>query len=283
MPIACRRLPADAAIEKNMRGMNASERMSKKHIEDCVRDSLEGYFRDLRGTEPDGMYDMLVTSSKSRCSKSVHGARPTATSRRPPKWLGLNRNTLRKKLQAARDQADRGPRRGPTAIPTRSQPASCIITRAASPFPTRPASSNSRAALHALGVALLSTGGTAKLLRRRGLPVTEVADYTGFPEMLDGRVKTLHPKVHGGLLARRDVPEHMAALEQHGIATIDLLVVNLYPFEATVAKAGLHARGRDREHRHRRPGDGALRRPRTASDVARAHRSVATTPRCSPK
>ena len=93
-------------------------------------------------------------------------------------------------------------------------------------------------ALNALGVKLLSTGGTAKLLADAGLPVTEVADHTGFPEMLDGRVKTLHPKVHGGLLARRDVPEHMAALEQHGIATIDLLVVNLYPFEATVAKAG---------------------------------------------
>jgi len=93
-------------------------------------------------------------------------------------------------------------------------------------------------ALHALGIQLLSTGGTAKLLADAGLPVTEVAEHTGFPEMLDGRVKTLHPKIHGGLLARRDLPEHMAALETHGIATIDLLVVNLYPFEATVAKAG---------------------------------------------
>ena len=76
------------------------------------------------------------------------------------------------------------------------------------------------------------------MLADAGLPVTEVADHTGFPEMLDGRVKTLHPKIHGGLLARRDVPAHMAALGEHGIATIDLLVVNLYPFEATVAKAG---------------------------------------------
>ena len=92
--------------------------------------------------------------------------------------------------------------------------------------------------LSALGVKLLSTGGTARLLADAGLPVTEVAQYTGFPEMLDGRVKTLHPKVHGGLLARRDVPEHMAALRDHGITTIDLLVVNLYPFEATVAKPG---------------------------------------------
>ncbi|MBC7650033.1 MAG: bifunctional phosphoribosylaminoimidazolecarboxamide formyltransferase/IMP cyclohydrolase [Vitreoscilla sp.] len=93
-------------------------------------------------------------------------------------------------------------------------------------------------ALHALGIKLLSTGGTAKLLADAGLPVTEVADHTGFPEMLDGRVKTLHPKIHGGLLARRDVPEHMAALQAHNIATIDLLVVNLYPFEATVVKPG---------------------------------------------
>ena len=93
-------------------------------------------------------------------------------------------------------------------------------------------------ALHALGFKLLSTGGTAKLLAEAGLPVTEVADHTGFPEMLDGRVKTLHPKIHGGLLARRDMPEHMVALKEHGIATIDLLVVNLYPFEATVAKPG---------------------------------------------
>ncbi len=93
-------------------------------------------------------------------------------------------------------------------------------------------------ALHALGIKLISTGGTAKLLADKGLPVTEVAEVTAFPEMLDGRVKTLHPKVHGGLLARRDVPEHMAALKAHGIDTIDLLVVNLYPFEATVAKPG---------------------------------------------
>ncbi|MEY4750555.1 MAG: hypothetical protein RIQ60_2769 [Pseudomonadota bacterium] len=92
--------------------------------------------------------------------------------------------------------------------------------------------------LAALGVKLLSTGGTARLLADAGLAVTEVADHTGFPEMLDGRVKTLHPTIHGGLLARRDLPEHMAALDRHGISTIDLLVVNLYPFEATVAKPG---------------------------------------------
>jgi phosphoribosylaminoimidazolecarboxamide formyltransferase/IMP cyclohydrolase len=91
-------------------------------------------------------------------------------------------------------------------------------------------------ALHALNIGLISTGGTAKLLMQAGLPVREAASVTGFPEMLDGRVKTLHPKIHGGLLARRDVPEHMAALTEHQIDTIDFLIVNLYPFEATVAQ-----------------------------------------------
>ncbi|MGZ5252710.1 MAG: bifunctional phosphoribosylaminoimidazolecarboxamide formyltransferase/IMP cyclohydrolase, partial [Caldimonas sp.] len=93
-------------------------------------------------------------------------------------------------------------------------------------------------ALAALGVTLLSTGGTAKLLAEAGIAVKEVAEHTGFPEMLDGRVKTLHPAIHGGLLARRDTPAHMAAIAEHGIAPIDLLVVNLYPFEATVAAPG---------------------------------------------
>ncbi|MFN5353314.1 MAG: bifunctional phosphoribosylaminoimidazolecarboxamide formyltransferase/IMP cyclohydrolase, partial [Burkholderiaceae bacterium] len=91
-------------------------------------------------------------------------------------------------------------------------------------------------ALAAMNVKLLSTGGTAKLLAEHGLAVTEVADYTGFPEMLDGRVKTLHPKVHGGILARRDVAAHVDALAQHDIPTIDMVVVNLYPFQQTVAK-----------------------------------------------
>jgi phosphoribosylaminoimidazolecarboxamide formyltransferase / IMP cyclohydrolase len=86
-----------------------------------------------------------------------------------------------------------------------------------------------------LGMRLLSTGGTANTLSQAGLQVVEIGDYTGFPEMLDGRVKTLHPKVHGGILARRERPGHVAALERHAIPTIDLVVVNLYPFRATVA------------------------------------------------
>ncbi len=88
------------------------------------------------------------------------------------------------------------------------------------------------------GVEILSTGGTAKLLRDAGLNVKDVSDFTGFPEMLDGRVKTLHPKVHGGLLGMRSNPEHVAKMKEHGIENIDMVVVNLYPFEATVAKEG---------------------------------------------
>jgi len=89
------------------------------------------------------------------------------------------------------------------------------------------------------GVQLLSTGGTAKFLRDNGLPVADVADVTGFPEMMDGRVKTLHPKIHGGILAQRDNPEHVAAMKQHGIEPIDLVCINLYPFEKTVRRAGV--------------------------------------------
>jgi phosphoribosylaminoimidazolecarboxamide formyltransferase/IMP cyclohydrolase len=90
-------------------------------------------------------------------------------------------------------------------------------------------------ALATLGIEIVSTGGTARLLEKEGIPATEVSAYTGFPEMLDGRVKTLHPKIHAGLLGRRDDPSHVAAMRNAGMGPIDLLVVNLYPFEATVA------------------------------------------------
>src|SRR5512140_1097170 len=93
-------------------------------------------------------------------------------------------------------------------------------------------------ALLSHGVEILSTGGTAQLLRLNGVVVTEVADYIGFPDMMEGRVKTLHPKVHGGILARRDKPDHLRAMEEHGIPPIDMVVVNLYPFAKTVAKPG---------------------------------------------
>lgn len=93
-------------------------------------------------------------------------------------------------------------------------------------------------ALAGRGVKMLSTGGTAKLLQDSGIAVTEVSEHTGFPEMLDGRVKTLHPTIHGGILARRDLPAHVEAIRQAGIETIDLVVVNLYPFTQTIARAG---------------------------------------------
>ncbi|MGB8855139.1 MAG: bifunctional phosphoribosylaminoimidazolecarboxamide formyltransferase/IMP cyclohydrolase, partial [Burkholderiales bacterium] len=93
-------------------------------------------------------------------------------------------------------------------------------------------------ALSELKIDIISTGGTAKLLADAGIKVTEVADYTGFPEMLDGRVKTLHPKIHGGILGRRELPEHVAKMLEHNIPPIDLVIVNLYPFGATVAKPG---------------------------------------------
>lgn len=90
--------------------------------------------------------------------------------------------------------------------------------------------------LRSLEIEILSTGGTAELLRKNGVEVTPISDYTGFPEMMDGRVKTLHPKVHGGILGRRDRPEHMQSMQEHGIKPIDLVAINLYPFEATIAK-----------------------------------------------
>ena len=91
------------------------------------------------------------------------------------------------------------------------------------------------------GVEILSTGGTASMLRESGLEIREVSDYTGFPEMLDGRVKTLHPKIYGGLLAMRDNPDHVAQASNQGIEFIDLVVSNLYPFEDTIAEEGLNS------------------------------------------
>src|SRR5690242_20450977 len=92
--------------------------------------------------------------------------------------------------------------------------------------------------LISLGAEILSTGGTAKTLREAGIAVTDVAAYTGSPEILDGRVKTLHPKIHGGLLGRRSLPAHVAQMQEQGIGPIDVVVVNLYPFEATISKPG---------------------------------------------
>src|SRR5690606_32476043 len=96
-------------------------------------------------------------------------------------------------------------------------------------------------ALHAQGVELISTGGTSKAIAAAGIPVRDVSDITGFPEIMDGRVKTLHPSVHGGLLAIRDDAGHRAAMEAHGIGAIDLAIINLYPFEEVRASGGDYA------------------------------------------
>ena len=109
------------------------------------------------------------------------------------------------------------------------------------------------------GVELVSTGGTRAALTAAGIASRDVSDVTGFPEIMDGRVKTLHPAIHGGLLGVRDDAGHAAAMEEHDIGGIDLLVANLYPFEDTVA-SGADERTVGREHRHRRPGDDPRRR-----------------------
>ena len=113
-------------------------------------------------------------------------------------------------------------------------------------------------ALAAHDIELVSTGGTARALREAGLSVRDISDLTGFPEMLDGRVKTLHPKVHGGILHIRGNKEHVAAVMEHGIEPIDMVVVNLYAFEKTAAQARRGVQRDYREHRHRRAVDGAL-------------------------
>ena len=107
--------------------------------------------------------------------------------------------------------------------------------------------------LRTLGWEVIATGGTMKLLADSGVEVINISDVTGFPEICDGRVKTLHPNVHGGLLARRDDPEHLKALKDNHIEFIDMVCVNLYPFRETISKPGRH-----REHRHRRSFDAAF-------------------------
>ena len=109
--------------------------------------------------------------------------------------------------------------------------------------------------LAALDIELVSTGGTAQALEAAGLTVRAIEDFTGFPEIMGGRVKTLHPKLYAGLLARRDDPAHMVAAEEHAIEFVDLVCVNLYPFEETAARRGATDERGDREHRHRRPDD----------------------------
>ena len=134
--------------------------------------------------------------------------------------------------------------------------------------------------LSELGVELVSTGGTAGELAAAGLPVRTVSDLTGFPEIMDGRVKTLHPKLYAGLLAVRDQPAHVEAAQAHGVEPVDLVCVNLYPFERTAADARGQRRRGDREHRHRRPDDDPRSRQELPPSRPRSSRRRATT-RCS--
>ena len=133
--------------------------------------------------------------------------------------------------------------------------------------------------LDALGVEILSTGGTAALLRDSGLKVVDVAEVTGFPEMLHGRVKTLHPKIHGGILARRPLPEHMAALAAHGIRPIDLVVGGALPLREDGGATRGHPRGGHREHRHRRAQHDS-RRGQEPRERGRGHGSRRSTGPC---
>ena len=114
-------------------------------------------------------------------------------------------------------------------------------------------------ALERQGVDIISTGGTADLLRKEKIPVRDISSFTAFPEVLEGRVKTLHPRVHGGLLYKRGNEKHETEARECGFEPIDLVVVNLYPFEATIAKPDVTLGGSDREHRHRRPVDDSQR------------------------
>ncbi len=113
-----------------------------------------------------------------------------------------------------------------------------VITRALMSVTDKSGLADFARGLSRYSIEILSTGGTAKMLREAGVPVKEVSDFTGFPEMLDGRVKTLHPKIHGGILGRRDLADHVAQMRQHNLLPIDLVVVNLYQFEQAVAKPG---------------------------------------------
>jgi AICAR transformylase/IMP cyclohydrolase PurH (only IMP cyclohydrolase domain in Aful) len=118
-----------------------------------------------------------------------------------------------------------------------------------------------------LGWEIIATGGTQKLLEKEGVKTIGISEVTGFPEILDGRVKTLHPKVHGGILARRDVPAHMETLKENQVETIDLVCVNLYSFQADHREGRCHPGGCHREHRHRRSVHGPQRR----QELARRH------------
>ena len=129
--------------------------------------------------------------------------------------------------------------------------------------------------LHELGVEIISTGGTMKAIADAGIPVKSVSEVTGFPEMMDGRVKTLHPMIHGGILAIRDNPDHVKAMKEHGITGIDLVAVNLYPFRETIAKPDVtRAEAIELQIRHHRCRSVPVQRHSGTHQVRYAHRRI---------
>src|SRR3981081_476912 len=160
-------------------------------IADCVRRSLERYFKDLDGAKPRAIYDMVLKNVERPMLELVLD-RAEGNQSIAAQMLGINRNTLRKKIHPLRIKMWK-------VIPIRTALVSVSDKSGLAEFAR---------GLARFKIKILSTGGTAKLLAPQGLPVTEAADYTGFPEMLDGRVKTLHPRLHAGILARGDSPAH---------------------------------------------------------------------------
>ena len=197
---------------------------AQKPLRDCVRETMEDYFRHLHGHHPSGLFELVMGEVVPPLLESVlvHTGRHQG---RAADLLGISGATLRSKVERY-DLKVRGPRR----LTSRGAVARALVS-----VSDKTGIVELARALHGLGIEVLSTGGTAKRLGDAGVPVVDVSSYTGSPEMMDGRVKTLHPKIHGGLLARRDTDSE--AMREHGIQGIDLLVVNLYPFEA-VARAG---------------------------------------------
>ena len=193
-----------------------------KLLRDCVTEAVEDYFHHLGGHDASGLFELVMGEVEPPLLESalayVGGNRARAAG-----ILGINSVTLRNKLE----------RYGLKVPAPRRLTARGMAVRALISVSDKTGIVEFARALHGLGIEILSTGGTAEQLGGAGVPVVEIASYTGFPEMMDGRLKTLHPKVHGGLLARRDTDA--GTMREHGIKGIDLLAVNLYPFEQTVA------------------------------------------------
>ena len=193
-----------------------------KLLRDCVRETVEDYLRHLDGHDVSGLLELVMGEVEPPLIESAL-AYAGGSQGRAAGILGINGATLRRKQERYKLKAGAARR-----LTSRGMAARALIS-----VSDKTGIVEFARALHGLGIEILSTGGTAESLGGAGVPVVEIASYTGFPEMMDGRVKTLHPKVHGGLLARRDTDA--GTMREHGIKGIDLLVVNLYPFERTVA------------------------------------------------